>query len=222
MSSTNVDAHTMALLENVVDGLVAHTQGAVRRHELRDLLLAQYADLAATAKVTTFLPVLAGNRTLELLEQQAGESDSPAADLPSVLVLDEHNSTRSQAACALLRFYAPGRLRVQSAGLNPVAEVNPAVAAALGEVGWELTDPPRLVTPEQIAAADYVIAIGTDGTDWADPVESTVRWEIPAEEDGHGVNVTDVLAMVDSHAREFLRTVDPDHDLHPALIAAEE
>ncbi len=212
----------MALLENVVDGLVAHTEGQIHRHDLRELLLAQYAELAATAKVTTFLPVLAGTRTLQQIEDDPDRLESMRSELPRVLVLDEHNSTRSQAACALLRFYAPGRLRVKSAGLKPDVAVNPAVPAALGEVGWELTDAPRQVTAEQIERADYVIAIGTDGIDWDDPADNTVRWQIPDAHDADGVGVEQILGMVDEHVREFLRTIDPSHKLHPPLITNEE
>lgn len=216
--STDLDPQTASQLEGVVDGLVAHTDGTMHRHELREMVFANYAELAATAKVTTFLPVLAGNMTLTQLEQSGG----PAADgLPIVLVLDEHNSTRSQAAAALIKFYAPGRFRVSSAGLRPSPVVNPHLPAALGEVGLELTNAPRLADAKEIAVADYVIAIGSDGIDWEDPAPNTIRWPIPDADPSDAEAVTAVLAEVDTEVRQFLRTIDPDHELHPAVLAAD-
>jgi protein-tyrosine-phosphatase len=222
MSELDIDAATMARLENVVDGLVAHTQGTIHRRDLRELVVARYTELAADAKVTTFLPVLAGNLALEQVEAQQQKIEQRLGQLPSILVLDEHNSTRSQAACALIKYYAPGRFRVASAGLKPNGELNPAVPAELGEVGWELTDAPTKVTPEQISDADYVIAIGTDGADWEDPAPNTVRWAIPDAATLSDQSVHDVLAAVDSHVRQFLRTINPDHELRPAVIAQPE
>lgn len=222
MSELEIDPATLTRLENVVDGLVAHTQGTVHRHDLRDLVVANYTDLAAKAKVTTFLPVLAGNLALDQIEAEQDQGSDRVGGLPSILVLDEHNSTRSQAACALIKFYAPGRFQVASAGLKPNGALNPALTTELGEVGWELTDSPTRVTPEQIADADYVIAIGTDGVDWDDPAPNTARWAIAEAGSTPDRSVHEVLVEVDSHVRAFLRSIDPDHDLHPAVIAPAE
>lgn len=221
--STDLDPHVASQLEGVVDGLVAHTGGTLHRHELRELVFNNYADLAANAKVTTFLPVLAGNMTLSQVEQSAAaRSAAGEAPLPSLLVLDEHNSTRSQAAAALLRFYAPGRFRVSSGGLKPSPALNPALPTAMGEVGLELTDPPRQAEPDEIAAADYVIAIGADGIDWDDPAPNTVRWPIPDPDPTDQQAVVAALTRVDASVRQFLRSVDPDHELHPPVLADAE
>lgn len=217
---TDVDPHTASQLESVVDGLVAHTDGAVHRNVLRAMVLTNYADLAANAKVTTFLPVLAGNMALSQMEQSGGvEGAAGDLGLPFVLVLDEHNSTRSQAAAALIKFYAPGRFRVSSAGLKPNPVLNPNLSAALGEVGLELTDAPRQADADEIAAADYVIAIGADGIDWDDPAPNTTRWPIPDPSPDDAASVSAVLAKVDASVRAFLREVDPDHELHAPVLA---
>lgn len=217
---SDLDPHVASQLESVVDGLVAHTDGSVHRHVLRGLVFTNYTNLAATAKVTTFLPVLAGNMALSQIEQ-AGEAKGGVGDvgLPAVLVLDEHNSTRSQAAAALIKFYAPGRFRVSSAGLRPNPVVNPNLPAALGEVGLELTDAPRQVDADEIAKADYVIAIGADGIDWDDPAPNTTRWPIPDPNPDDPASVSAVLAKVDASVRAFLREVDPDHELHAPVLA---
>ena len=108
-----LDAHTRSQLESVVDGLVAHTDGSLHRHVLREMVFDNYATLAETARVTTFLPVLAGNLTLSQIEAAgAAIAGGDEGEVPSVLVLDEHNSTRSQAArpsLAALRRRAPCR-----------------------------------------------------------------------------------------------------------------
>jgi protein-tyrosine-phosphatase len=221
--STDLDPHVASQLEGVVDGLVAHTNGSVHRHVLRELVFDNYQALAADAKVTTFLPVLAGNMALAQIEQSGGAQQAEGDPvLPALLVLDEHNSTRSQAAAALFRFYAPGRFRVASAGLRPNPVLNPGLTTALGEVGLELTDAPRQAEAEEIAAADYVIAIGADGIDWEDPAPNTTRWPIPDPNPDDTASVRAALAAVDASVRAFLRTVDPDHELHPPVLAEDE
>ncbi|MFM2438875.1 MAG: hypothetical protein RLZ55_1700, partial [Actinomycetota bacterium] len=137
-------------------------------------------------------------------------------------VLDEHDCTRAQAAAALFRFYAPGRFRVASAGLRPGSAANPALGSVLGEVGLELTDEPEPVDQAAIDEADYVIAIGPEAADVADPAPNTVRWAIPAPSDddeagNHGL--VEVLSIVDTKVRAFLLDVDPEHPLHAPVLA---
>jgi len=80
------------------------------------------------------------------------------ADIPEVLFVCTHNAGRSQMAAALLDHQAAGRVRVTSAGSQPADQLNPAVVAAMAEVGldisrefpkplstdWDLPDPAGL------------------------------------------------------------------------------
>ncbi len=56
-----------------------------------------------------------------------------------VLFICTHNSARSQMAEAFLRQFAGDSFEVESAGLEPAAQVNPLVVAAMAEVGIDLS-----------------------------------------------------------------------------------
>ncbi|MEU6454784.1 hypothetical protein [Streptomyces sp. NPDC047065] len=79
----------------------------------------------------------------------------PDAAAPSVLFVCVHNAGRSQMAAAFLTRLAGDRVQVRSAGSTPAAGINPAVVAAMAEVGIDIaactgiTWPasPRPVTP---------------------------------------------------------------------------
>ena len=60
-------------------------------------------------------------------------------DVPEVLFMCTHNAGRSQMAAALLAREAGGRVRVTSAGSEPASEINPAVVAAMAEVGIDIS-----------------------------------------------------------------------------------
>ena len=59
--------------------------------------------------------------------------------IPEVLFVCTHNAGRSQMAAALLGHEAAGRVRVTSAGSQPASELNPAVVAAMAELGLDIS-----------------------------------------------------------------------------------
>ena len=59
--------------------------------------------------------------------------------IPEVLFVCTHNAGRSQMAAALLDREAAGRVRVTSAGSQPASELNPAVVAAMAEIGLDIS-----------------------------------------------------------------------------------
>lgn len=64
-------------------------------------------------------------------------------------------------AAALLDHHARGRVHVRSAGSAPVHEINPAVIAAMAEIGIDLADEfPKPLTDDVVAAADCVVSMG--------------------------------------------------------------
>ena len=58
---------------------------------------------------------------------------------PEVLFVCVHNAGRSQMAAALLDHHADGRVQVRSAGSAPAGKINPAVRAAMAELGLDLS-----------------------------------------------------------------------------------
>jgi arsenate reductase len=82
-------------------------------------------------------------------------------DVPEVLFVCVHNAGRSQMAAALLDHHAKGRIQVRSAGSAPSDRINPAVVAAMDELGIDLSsEHPKPLTDEFVKAADVVITMG--------------------------------------------------------------
>ena len=82
-------------------------------------------------------------------------------DHPAVLFLCVHNAGRSQMAAGLLRLAAGGSIIVSSAGSDPAEALNPAVVAAMEEIGVDITDrAPTKLTDDMIQAVDVVVTMG--------------------------------------------------------------
>ena len=72
-----------------------------------------------------------------------------------------HNAGRSQMAAGLVKLRSEGRIHVRSAGSDPGEEINPAVIAAMEEVGVDMAEEfPKPLTDEVVRAADVVITMG--------------------------------------------------------------
>jgi len=83
------------------------------------------------------------------------------AHMPEVLFVCVHNAGRSQMAAGLVKLRSEGRVHVRSAGSVPGEEINPAVVAAMREIGVDLSDEfPKPLTDEFVKAADVVITMG--------------------------------------------------------------
>jgi protein-tyrosine-phosphatase len=80
---------------------------------------------------------------------------------PEVLFVCVHNSGRSQMAAGLVELRSQGRIRVRSAGSQPVESIDPAVTEAMGELGVDLSEQfPKPLTEEAVQGADVVITMG--------------------------------------------------------------
>lgn len=83
------------------------------------------------------------------------------SDIPEVLFVCVHNGGRSQMAAGFLNHYAQGRVTVRSGGSAPKEQINPVVAAAMAEVGIDIShEVPKLVTEGAVRDADVVITMG--------------------------------------------------------------
>ena len=90
-----------------------------------------------------------------------------------------HNAGRSQMAAALLNAEAKGRIRVRSAGSMPAAELDPAVVAAMSEMGLDLTkDYPKPLTDDVVRASDVIIIMGCGDSCPIYPGKRHEDWEL--------------------------------------------
>lgn len=131
-----------------------------------------------------------------------------ASDIPEVLFVCVHNAGRSQMAAALLDRYAEGRVRVRSAGSTPAHEINPAVVAAMDEVGIDLsTELPKRLSTEAVEAADVVVTMGCGDACPVFPGKRYLDWDLP---DPSGLPVAEVRPIrdrIDTLVRELLGTL---------------
>jgi protein-tyrosine-phosphatase len=101
------------------------------------------------------------------------------ADTPEVLFVCVHNAGRSQMAAALLDHHANGRVQVRSAGSDPADRLNPAVVAAMAEVGIDLSKEfPKPLNDDLVKAADVVITMGCGDACPIYPGKRYEDWEL--------------------------------------------
>ena len=114
---------------------------------------------------------------------------------PVVLYACIHNSGRSVAALYLTRAYAGDRVDARSAGSEPGAGVNPAVAAVLAERGIDTGDhTPALLTHHGVTETDVVVTMGCGETCPVVPGKRYDDWEI---DDPKGQDLAVVRRIVD-------------------------
>jgi protein-tyrosine-phosphatase len=113
-------------------------------------------------------------------------------------------------AAALLDHHANGRVRVRSAGSAPGDRLNPAVVAAMGELGIDLSKEfPKPLTDESVRAADAVVTMGCGD---ACPIYPGPRYEDWELQDPAGQPVEVVRRIrddIDARVRRLLAELVP-------------
>lgn len=95
----------------------------------------------------------------------APPAEMPVAEAPVVFVCD-HGSVKSLMAASLFDQAAARRglrVRALSRGVNPDAAVPAAIAAAMGQDGFDVANfRPQALSEQDVAGAARVVAIGVD------------------------------------------------------------
>jgi arsenate reductase (thioredoxin) len=135
------------------------------------------------------------------------------AEVPEVLFVCVHNAGRSQMAAALLDHHARGRVRVRSAGSTPASEVNPAVRAAMDEIGIDLSrEVPKMLTTDAVHAADVVISMGCGDACPIFPGKRYLDWDLPDPAGKDLDTVRPIRDDIDRRVQDLLRQlVDEEH-----------
>lgn len=126
---------------------------------------------------------------------------------PAVLFLCVHNAGRSQMAAALLARHAHGRVVVHSAGTEPAAALNPAVVAAMAEIGIDLPGDgarPKELDQEVVDTCDVVVTMGCGDTCRVVPGTRVLDWTL---DDPAGRSIEAVRAIrddIDGRVRALL------------------
>ena len=162
-------------------------------------------DRWADARITAYLPLMIERFARERLRALARLEGKTVPDVPEVLFVCVHNAGRSQMAASLLHHHGGGRVNVRSAGSTPADEVNPAVVAAMDEVGIDVSKEfPKPLTDEVVQAADVVVTMGCGDACPLYPGKRYLDWELT---DPAGRSVNEVRAIrdeIDGRVRELL------------------
>jgi arsenate reductase (thioredoxin) len=141
--------------------------------------LAESLEQLSGSRVSVYVPVLAHRLARERLRALAQAEGTVAKTVPEVLFVCVHNAGRSQMAAGLVRLRAGDAVHVRSAGSDPGGEINPAVVAAMDEIGVDLSDEfPKPLTGEFVRAADVVITMGCGDACPIYPGKRYLDWEL--------------------------------------------
>jgi arsenate reductase len=163
----------------VVQHLTRRFAGTFSPETVARLVVDSHAQLAASARVETFLPLLAQHFAADRLCATAAVEGKTVQDRPEVLFVCVHNAGRSQMAAALLEHRSQGRVLVRSAGSAPVAEVNPTAVQVMSELGLDLTQSfPKPLTTEAVQASDVVITMGCGDACPVFPGKRYLDWQL--------------------------------------------
>jgi arsenate reductase len=128
--------------------------------------------------------------------------------IPQVLFVCVHNAGRSQIAAALLERLGKGRVRVRSAGTEPIDRIHPAVVETMREVGIDVAERrPRRLEDGSVREADVVITMGCGDACPVYPGKRYEDWDLP---DPSGKPLEEVRAIrdeIESRVRGLLATL---------------
>ncbi|AJE83591.1 ArsC [Streptomyces albus] len=127
---------------------------------------------------------------------------------PSVLFVCVHNAGRSQMAAAWLTHLAGDRVEVRSAGSAPGDAVNPAAAAAMAEVGIDISaKAPKLLTVDAVRESDVCVTMGCGDACPVFPGKRYLDWRLedPAGRDVEAVRPIrdEIKALVEQLIEEI-------------------
>jgi arsenate reductase len=161
--------------------------------------------LSQDARIDTHVPILAEWCARERLRSGAQIEGSTMKEVPDVLFVCVHNAGRSQMAAGLLDHHAQGRVHVRSAGSTPADEINPAVVAAMAEIGIDLSKEfPKALTTDVVEAADVVVTMGCGDACPIFPGKRYLDWEL-ADPSGRSLEEVRVIRdEIDRRVRDLL------------------
>jgi protein-tyrosine-phosphatase len=102
-------------------------------------------------------------------------------------------------------------VQVRSAGSAPADEINPAVRAAMDEVGIDLSEEfPKKLTDDAVQAADVVITMGCGDACPVYPGKRYLTWELP-DPAGKGIEaVRPIRDEIDRRVRDLVQQLVPE------------
>jgi protein-tyrosine-phosphatase len=194
--------HDREVLSNAAKRVAARYDGVFAFETVERLLHESYDLLAATSRISTYLPLLTERFAADRLRALARTEGAIVSELPEILVVCTHNAGRSVAARVLLDHHGGGRVTVRSAGSAPGEEINPAVAHVLTERRLDVSKEfPKPLTDEAARSADILITMGCGDACPIFPGKRYLDWDLT---DPAGKSVEEVRPIVDEIERRVL------------------
>ena len=166
-------------LKRLAADLGARFTGIFGAETVERYVLESYTALLRTSKIKTHLASQTIRFSTERLTALAQAKGAIESTIPEVLFVCEQNAGRSQMAAVFTHHLADGRVHVRSAGSSPSASLNPAVVAAMGELGLDMTEEfPKPLTDDVVQAADVVITMGCGDACAIYPGKKYLDWEL--------------------------------------------
>ena len=132
---------------------------------------------------------------------------------PQVLFVCVKNGGKSQMAAGLMKLRAGDQIDVHSAGTQPGTKINDLSAAALAEVGVDITgEQPKPITEHAVRTADLVVTLGREAH--VEPIAGTQfeNWDID-EPSQRGIEGMDRMRLVrddiDRRVQDLLTRLSP-------------
>jgi protein-tyrosine-phosphatase len=113
-------------------------------------------------------------------------------------------------AAAFLEHLAGDRVDVRSAGSAPAETVNPAVVAAMDEIGIDLSArTPKILTTQAVQASDVVITMGCGDACPVFPGKRYLDWQLddPAGQDVEAVRT--IRDAIEARVRALISEIAP-------------
>ncbi|CAM4159954.1 MULTISPECIES: low molecular weight phosphatase family protein [Helcobacillus] len=135
---------------------------------------------------------------------------SSPASTPTLLFICTRNGGKSQMAAALAAKHGGDTVEVHSAGTNPGTSINEESAAAIAEVGADMSQgTPTAIDPDLLCRADRVIVLGSEAqVEPVDGMRAEIDTWITDEPSARGIEGMERMRLVrddiDGRVRELL------------------
>jgi arsenate reductase len=186
----NLTLEQRAGLRSAAANLRREFDGTFGVETIEQFLASSYDQFAASARIVTYLPLMAERFARQRLKALAKVEGKATDGTPTVLFLCVHNAGRSQMALGWFNHLANDRAVAWSGGSEPGKEVNTSAVLAMAEVGIDIAQEfPKPWTDEIVRAADVVVTMGCGDACPLFPGKRYEDWELedPAGQDVEAV-----------------------------------
>ncbi len=160
--------------------LAREFEGVFGLETINRFLHSSYAQLAASATVPNFLPLLTEKFARQRLRALSKVDGRGYDGTPTVLFLCVHNAGRSQMALGFFQHYAGDNAVGWSGGSEPGDQVSPVAIEVMAERGIDISgEYPKPWTDEVVQAADVVITMGCGDACPVFPGKRYEEWTLP-------------------------------------------